>query len=52
MKSNAGPLQVKASGGIYSKEDAEQMIDAGATRLGTSTAKDIIKGNKVEKTDY
>ena len=52
MKSNSGPLQVKASGGIYSKEDAEQMIDAGATRLGTSTAKDIIKGNKVEKTDY
>ena len=52
MKSNSGPLQVKASGGIYSKEDAEKMIDAGATRLGTSAAKDIIKGNKIEKTDY
>lgn len=52
MKSNAGPLQVKASGGIYSKEDAEKMIDAGATRLGTSAARDIMVGNKIEKTDY
>jgi deoxyribose-phosphate aldolase len=52
MKSNSGPLQVKASGGIYSKEDAQKMIDAGATRLGTSAAKDIMKGNKIEKTDY
>ena len=52
MKSNSGPLQVKASGGIYSIEDAEKMISAGATRLGTSAAKDIIKGNKIEKTDY
>ena len=52
MKSNAGPLQVKASGGIYSKDDAERMIDAGATRLGTSTALDILKGNKIENLDY
>jgi len=52
MKSNSGPLQVKASGGIYSKEDAERMIDAGATRLGTSAAVDIIKGNKIENSDY
>ena len=52
MKSNAGPLQVKASGGIYSVEDAEKMINAGATRLGTSAAKDIMQGNKIEKTDY
>ena len=52
MKSNAGPLQVKASGGIYNKEDAERMIAAGATRLGTSTAVDIIKGNKIENLDY
>ena len=52
MKSNSGPLQVKASGGIYSVEDAEKMISAGATRLGTSAAKDIMQGNKIEKTDY
>ena len=48
MKSNSGPLQVKASGGIYNKDDAQRMIDAGATRLGTSTALDILKGNKTE----
>ena len=52
MKSNSGPLQVKASGGIYNKDDAQRMIDAGATRLGTSTALDILKGNKTEKLGY
>jgi len=52
MSTNAGPLQVKASGGIYSKEDAENMIGAGATRLGTSAAKDIIKGNKIDNLEY
>ena len=52
MSQNAGPLKVKASGGIYSREDANRMIDAGATRLGTSTALDILKGNKIEKLDY
>lgn len=52
MKSNSGPLQVKASGGIYSKEDAEKMIGAGATRLGTSAAKDIMVGNKIDNTEY
>ena len=30
-------LQVKASGGIRDKETAEKMINAGATRLGTSS---------------
>ncbi|HHT44754.1 MAG TPA: deoxyribose-phosphate aldolase [Fastidiosipila sp.] len=29
-------VQIKASGGIRSKEDAENLIGAGATRLGTS----------------
>tara|TARA_R110000787_G_scaffold161479_7_gene274874 strand:+ start:4497 stop:5303 length:807 start_codon:yes stop_codon:yes gene_type:complete len=52
MKSNSGPLQVKASGGIYSKDDARAMIDAGATRLGTSAAKDIMVGNKIDNTEY
>tara|TARA_R110000824_G_scaffold74599_1_gene189519 strand:- start:479 stop:1291 length:813 start_codon:yes stop_codon:yes gene_type:complete len=52
MKSNSGPLQVKASGGIYSKDDAERMIDAGATRLGTSAAKDILQGNKIDNLEY
>lgn len=35
---------VKASGGIRSKEDALKMIEAGATRLGTSSGVKIIAG--------
>lgn len=34
---NAAGLQVKASGGIRDKEAALRMIEAGATRLGTSS---------------
>ena len=51
MKSNAGPLQVKASGGIYSREDLNKMIDAGASRVGTSAGLEIIQ-NKEANTDY
>lgn len=37
MYRTVGPeVKVKASGGIRSKEDAEKMIQAGASRLGTS----------------
>ena len=36
-------LGVKASGGIRDKEKAEQMIEAGATRLGTSSGVEICK---------
>ena len=35
-------LQVKASGGIRDKETAIQMIDAGASRLGTSSGVKIV----------
>ncbi len=51
MSLNAGPLKVKASGGIYSREDLEKMIDAGASRIGTSAGLEIIKGEKAN-TDY
>ncbi|MTV82838.1 deoxyribose-phosphate aldolase [Secundilactobacillus folii] len=34
--------QVKAAGGIHSAEEAQAMIDAGATRLGTSASMKII----------
>ncbi|OQS04847.1 Intraflagellar Transport Protein 57 [Thraustotheca clavata] len=37
-------VQVKASGGIRSLEDAELMMEAGATRLGTSSGVKMIKG--------
>lgn len=37
MRENVGPdVQVKASGGVRSYADALAMLDAGATRLGTS----------------
>lgn len=37
-------IGVKASGGIHSKEEAQAMIDAGATRLGTSASIKIVNG--------
>lgn len=37
-------LQVKASGGIRDRQAAINMIEAGATRLGTSSGVKIIKG--------
>lgn len=37
-------LQVKASGGIRSAEDAQAMINAGALRLGTSAGVKIMQG--------
>ncbi|MBS7576140.1 MULTISPECIES: deoxyribose-phosphate aldolase [unclassified Enterococcus] len=45
MKATVGNnAQVKASGGIYSLADAEAMIAAGATRIGTSAGVAIMKG--------
>ena len=38
--------EVKASGGVKSYETAEKYIELGATRLGTSSGIDIIKGAK------
>lgn len=35
-------MGVKASGGIHTKEEAIQMVDAGATRIGTSSGISII----------
>ena len=44
MKLHAGPdVQVKAAGGIRSWEAAKAMIEAGATRLGTSSGIKIIQ---------
>ena len=51
MSQNSGPLKVKASGGIYSREDLEKMVDAGASRIGTSAGIEIIRGEK-SNTDY
>lgn len=47
MKSIVGDrLQVKASGGIRDRKTGEEMIKAGASRLGTSSGIDIIKNKK------
>ncbi|MBC8588510.1 deoxyribose-phosphate aldolase [Tissierellaceae bacterium BX21] len=44
MKSVVGDsLEVKASGGIRDLQTAKNMIDAGATRLGTSSGINIVK---------
>jgi deoxyribose-phosphate aldolase len=49
MRKAVGPdLGVKASGGIHSTEEAEQMIAAGATRIGASAGVKIVKGEKPE----
>ena len=45
MKHKNEVLEIKASGGIRTKKDAEAFIEAGATRLGTSHGIDIIKGD-------
>jgi deoxyribose-phosphate aldolase len=50
MKKVVGPeVEVKASGGIRSRKDAEKMIEAGATRLGTSGGPSLIEGQKTKK---
>lgn len=45
-------VQVKASGGIRSLEDAEIMMEAGATRLGTSSGVKMIKGTPNASATY
>lgn len=43
MRENIGPdVKIKAAGGIRSKEDMEAYIEAGCSRLGTSSAVDIL----------
>ena len=51
ISQNVGPLKVKASGGIYSKDDVLNMVNAGASRIGTSAAKEIMLGQETNK-DY
>lgn len=39
-----GKTGIKASGGVKTLEDAKKMVEAGATRLGTSSGIQIVKG--------
>lgn len=45
MRKTVGPeMGVKASGGIHSREEAEAMLAAGATRIGASAGVKIVTG--------
>ncbi|HEY5651197.1 MAG TPA: deoxyribose-phosphate aldolase [Acidimicrobiia bacterium] len=45
MRETVGPkMGIKASGGVRSREDAEEMIAAGATRIGASAGIAIVTG--------
>lgn len=47
MRKTVGPnMGVKASGGVRSFDDAKAMIDAGATRIGTSNGAAILDGKE------
>ena len=46
MKHKNEVLEVKASGGIKNSKQAEDFIEAGVTRIGTSHGIDIIKGDE------
>ena len=51
LRKYAGPLKVKAAGGIKSRDDAQRMIDAGADRLGCSAGVQIVQG-EVASSEY
>ena len=51
MKENAGQLNIKAAGGVRSIEDVKRMLDLGVSRIGTSSAKQIMLGEQTIK-DY
>lgn len=47
FKENIGPdVKIKAAGGIRSVEDMEAFLDAGVSRLGTSSAIELVKGKE------
>ncbi|MBU4484961.1 deoxyribose-phosphate aldolase [bacterium] len=45
-------MQIKASGGIRTKEDADAMIAAGANRIGASASIAIVTGKKTNNKGY
>ncbi len=49
MRETVGPeMGIKASGGVKTADDAQQMIAAGATRIGASAGISIVSGTKGE----
>jgi deoxyribose-phosphate aldolase len=52
MRETVGPdMGVKASGGVRTLEDAEDMIAAGATRIGASAGVEIVGGHEGDSND-
>ena len=52
MRETVGPeMGVKASGGVRTAEEAEDMIAAGATRIGASAGVQIVGGTEGETSD-
>ncbi|MCF7925958.1 MAG: deoxyribose-phosphate aldolase [Candidatus Izimaplasma sp.] len=51
MKHVAKDKEVKAAGGVRSAEDVKAMVDAGATRIGTSRGVSLVKG-ETSTNDY
>jgi len=50
MRKTVGPnMGVKASGGIRTVDDAVKMVNAGANRIGTSNAVEIVEGIRQQK---
>ena len=48
---HVGPeIGVKASGGIRTPEDAQKMVEAGATRIGASASVKIVRGEAAAAT--
>jgi len=43
MKKYVGNKEVKAAGGVRTVEDFNQMVEAGATRIGTSNGVTLMK---------
>jgi len=53
LRDTVGPdIGVKASGGVRTREDAEAMVEAGATRIGASAGIKIVRGEKAEGKGY
>ncbi|MGI6392541.1 MAG: deoxyribose-phosphate aldolase [Candidatus Izemoplasmatales bacterium] len=46
MKENSQGKEVKAAGGIRTMLDFEKMVEAGATRIGTSNGVNLMKGER------
>lgn len=49
VKTVDGACQVKAAGGVRDWETCKKMIELGATRIGTSSSKQILEGFKAER---